>query len=467
MDCSIPINVGYRLFLGQVPYKDFFVTAPPLFYLGSGWAFHLFGVSWNALVSWTIAYFVVMGALQLALLLRSNVNAWTALLVVLAVHAMTSIEVAYPWYNPITAIASAVTVSAVYCVMTRPDPILNWVLLTMALVVTAMSKPNVAGPLLVLSFVILLVQTRHRARLITVSLAATSVTLLLLMTHRVDVLDMVSSYISASSRGRPSLSRFMQDISVGVALFWLCLSLCIVVPTLVLLYVRKSPWILRSYCLGLIAIGLIAFFTNGEHKIVDMPILFMALVISARAPSGSRVASGPGPSRLLLLVGLLLMISGVVLGYQRFRVYSVGPGLFYEDPPEFVVGSENRFFSTMKTGRTFLFTLKEIREVLDRFRAQRQREPKVFFGTRMEFGYAAFGIPPPRRQPIFWWNNGVSYPERHYGEIVGQFREEQFDVCILRQGEFLFIPIEIQLDMHTHSTRTDTGLLTIFVRRTD
>lgn len=467
MDCSIPINAGYRLWLGQIPYKDFFVTAPPLFFLGAGWAFQLFGVTWDALVSWTIAYFVVMGVLQLVLLVRSNINPWMALLIVTAVHAMTSIEVSYPWYNPLTAVAGAVTVSAVYCVMARPRPVVNWLLLTGALVVTALSKPNVAGPLLVLSFVTLFIQTSHRTRLITVSIGSTALTLLLLIAHKVDVLAMISSYLSASSRGRPTLARFMQDISVQVALFWLFLSLCIVIPTFFFLYVSETRWILKTYCLGLVAIGMIAFFTNGEHKIVDMPILFMALVISTRTSDDSLAESSPHSTILLLAVGLLLTLSGVALGHQRFRVYSVGPGLFYEDPPEYLVGRDNSFFATMKAGPTFISSLKEIREVLERFRSKYHREPKVFFGTRMEFGYAAFRIPPPRRQPIFWWNNGVSYHERYYEEIIRQFRQERFDMCILRRDEFLFIPDEIRGEMETRSTRRDTALLTVFLRESD
>ena len=42
-DHSALVDTAWRMFLGQKPYEDFYLTTPISFYVGAGWAFHIWG----------------------------------------------------------------------------------------------------------------------------------------------------------------------------------------------------------------------------------------------------------------------------------------------------------------------------------------------------------------------------------------------------------------------------------------
>jgi hypothetical protein len=108
-DHSALIDMGWRIHLGQKPFRDFPCTMPPLFYLGAGWAFDIFGSSWRSLVAVTSifsfatffwSYFLLEG------ILGDRFGAW---LFALMVQACTTVVVSYWWYNPVTTVIAVLS----------------------------------------------------------------------------------------------------------------------------------------------------------------------------------------------------------------------------------------------------------------------------------------------------------------------------------------------------------------------
>src|SRR5579875_2133758 len=48
-DLSPLIDSGWRVYMGQVPNRDFICTFPPILYLAVALAFHVFGIHWLAI----------------------------------------------------------------------------------------------------------------------------------------------------------------------------------------------------------------------------------------------------------------------------------------------------------------------------------------------------------------------------------------------------------------------------------
>src|SRR5208283_5372101 len=55
-DHSILVDFGWRLYQGQIPYKDFPCTVPIAFPLGAKFAFQWFGVSWRSIIAMTALF---------------------------------------------------------------------------------------------------------------------------------------------------------------------------------------------------------------------------------------------------------------------------------------------------------------------------------------------------------------------------------------------------------------------------
>jgi hypothetical protein len=160
-------------------------------------------------------------------------------------------------------------------------------------------------------------------------------------------------------------------------------------------------------------IGLFAFFTNGESKLTDLPLWFVPLFVLMKAES--RVRRG------LVAYCTAVSLAGLTLGYTRHRVKGIGPDMFWEANGVELLASPPIFFKNFKAGPRFRQAIEEISTHLKTANLT-GREVPVFFGPRIEFGYAAFGLPSPRGFPIFWWWGGVSYPIRDEGIVVERFK---------------------------------------------
>ena len=193
-----------------------------------------------------------------------------------------------------------------------------------------------------------------------------------------------------------------QQKPVGVA--------AIFVPVAMALWLgRRSlrslgPWIPVIALLG----GLYGFITNSEQKLVDMPpvlcaaILLVAELRSPVLPTEGQVFQMPvWWNRCFAFVCVVLGTVGLAQGIARDRVQSIGPQRFFEYEERHTL--TGGFFDGLHCGDIFDEVLKEVAEVL-------RREPSstVWFGPRMQWGYAAFNKPSPLHQPGIWDRSDVA-----------------------------------------------------------
>ena len=60
-----------------------------------------------------------------------------------------------------------------------------------------------------------------------------------------------------------------------------------------------------------------------------------------------------------------------------------------------------------------------------------QEDPgTVFFGPRLEFAYAAFGLPAAPGLPI-WWEPGTAFSQQDEAALIEVWRQKRFNTVIL------------------------------------
>lgn len=443
IDLSHMINLGYRQYLGQIPFQDFYVTSPPLFFLGSKWALQLFGLKWVSYIK-LAALFSFLSFLVHFYVLRSQkfIYSWSLLLAsVTQVTAMVS--VAYWWYNPVTAVLGVLfySVTRLYLVKEKPNALdhLFLVLLTASL---ALSKPNVAGPLIffsVLSVLTLIINKRFSTEkaltFFALGFCSAVLAAAFLYLQKVPLLDLWLGYQSASGRGVPTWLRFIQDMPTAIVYFWIAL---IALILSVLFAFRKSfqesDGSQRVWLVGGLLTAYIAFFTNGEPKLTDLSLLLVPIFLF-----------GEGDLRSLrtrniyaAVVVSTILFTGLYFGYERFRAKVIDDIAIGHRETE--LSHLNTFFEGTYGTPIHEHLLEEINALFGQFQGIWGRRPKVFFGFRLEFAYAAYQVIPQKGLPVFWWCCGVSFPESKIDDVIRSFKEAQYDLLVFKKHEYSYFP---------------------------
>lgn len=479
-DQSVVIGAGYRFCEGQQPYRDFVMTVPVLFYVGAALACSLCGVSWFALIIATGIYAAATySAISWALRQLGLRHRW-AIAIAFTAESLSMVLAAYWWYNPITSITVASFLVLSVVVLQKPNHYAAWALWTLITAILGLAKPNSAGLMLVISAIGFLLRPSVRKKYLICSCGALAIDLSLLFAFRLDPREVFHSYLGAAGRGYPSWERFVQDTPpemVGLALLLIGLTLMpwafagmdrftslafghLTTPHRDDLgRLRVSEWVLF---IGGAAVAFLAFFTNGELKAVDLPMLFLPVALSTLMSAHS------GSARKLYLAFLMIFLSltGFVLGAQRSRVRLIGPGAFYQLPAWGGFSEYSPFFAHLKEGYNLHAVMAAVSELVTHLNAALGSRPKVFFGPRMEFNYAAYRLDSPRGLPLFW-HEGVGYPADLRHQVAAAFRDADFDVCVFLRGDFTHVPVEILSHLESTYQRMDTHALTIFYRRAD
>jgi hypothetical protein len=160
-----------------------------------------------------------------------------------------------------------------------------------------------------------------------------------------------------------------------------------------------GPWIPTFVLLA----GLYGFITNSEQKIVDMPPVLCAVILLV-AELRCSVVAAEGPisqipvwwNRYIALACTILGVTALAQGMARDRIQSIGPVQFFEwdDSRHTIAGG---FFKGVHCGDVFDELLKEVAEVV-----HQNPSSTLWFGPRMQWGYAAFDKPSPLHEPVIW-----------------------------------------------------------------
>jgi hypothetical protein len=462
-DFSILIDTGWRLAQGQQPYRDFVCTLPPGFYLGLKYAFALFGVNWNAQL-WASALFGVVTFAWLCALFSVMLHArMAALLLAFTIESSGMLTLDFWWYNNITALVAAVFLLSCLAYLAQPAAVWIQGSYIASLALLSVMKPNVAGPLITGAAILTLIGTRRRTRFVLLTLLAAGSAFAWLKLNGISVSGMFASYLAAARvRGGFSTFGFREMRLRDLARVIICFA-ALLTPVIVFcprwrdaLRRRNLPAVARPLLFGLAAcVSGFAMFSNGELKDVEWCALIAcgAVLVFGRDVTARRLR------RFYAAFLCALVFSDLYMGAVRLRVEGIGRHTFFEWHDS-AARVDNPFFRDLRASTRFRTVVDQIADAL-------KRNPgPVFFGPRMEFAYAAFGLPSPTNLPV-WWHPGTSFAAGEERALLQAWQAHRFATLVFLKNDFTYYsPQFMNLLSNGYSRDEQYPELTVFHSRT-
>jgi hypothetical protein len=189
------------------------------------------------------------------------------------------------------------------------------------------------------------------------------------------------------------------------------------------------------------------FLTNGESKLVDLPLLLLALWWLASPWAAARVPdAGLLFAPLSAWVGAVIFIFvmfGLTVGSLRERVALIGPPFA---PTLSALPLTTPFFAGFRGSDQLQEIDAEVTGALGQLSPQR-----VFFGPRMQWAYAAHRLLSPTGQPV-WWHPGVSFPSKDEARYVQAWAGDRMDVLVFLRDDYTYLPSSfMELLRHDYS----------------
>jgi hypothetical protein len=461
-DFSILTEIGWRQFLGQRPYVDFPVPTPPGFNLGIKYAFQLFGATWDANLYFTSLFACATLLWIYWLMLQLEFNRLAALATAFAIECQAMLLLSFWWYNNTAIILSAVFLLACLVYARRPRSAAVQLSYFTALTLLALMKPNIAGVAIAGGIVLLLIATDRRLRLVLLTLAAAAAVLAIFAVCRISIPAMLFNYREVTKdRGGLSIFGYLQlgDFEEAAAVRWfIALSL----PWLWLLprtfrLLRQKDF--RGVALHLffplaLLVSVYGLMTNGDFWQVECPPL---LALAAVLTFAMRV---PPPLIRRLFTAMLCagIASNLYIGVARLRVYTIGPGLFFE-----WTGNQNRIPSGalkgMRVGDLILHVQQQIAQVMS------SNPGSTFFGPRIDFNYPVQGVPAPGHFPA-WWHPGTAFGREQVPQFVQVWKDHRFQTLIFLKDDYTMFPPELMAAIANGYLRDDRYPdITVYHRR--
>ena len=426
-DFNILIDAGWRQMLGQVPFVDFVTTNPPGFNLGIKYAFEWFGVSWDANLYFSALFACVTFLWMYWLMVRLSLGRLAAMAVAFAIECAAMLTLCFWWYNNSTLILAAVFFLSCLLYATQSRSIPTQASYLVSLTLLSLMKPNIAGVSIAGGVVLLLVVTERKMRLMLLTLAAAATAVGLLWIEHVSIAAMLASYLSVAKEHLGQSAEFgyrtMSQYEQGSAFIWiglLAVPLFGVVPRIGK-QISGRDW--KGIALSLffplaLAVALYGLATNGEYRDVECTALLAA---GAVLTFGMRW-NGPLLRRVFIAIVCAAMAGDLYYGAARVRVYEIGPHLFFEwrDNGSRVEGG---FLKNMRVSSTMIEVEREAGSALKTYPGP------YFFGPRLEFNYAVFGLPSPVHLPLYW-QAGTSFGLPEEAHLAQVWQEDRFPTLI-------------------------------------
>ena len=171
------------------------------------------------------------------------------------------------------------------------------------------------------------------------------------------------------------------------------------------------------------------------------------------------------------LIWILLFACAVVsvyAGAMRWRVRYIGPDLFYTDEP-LVQIHDIPFFENFWISPRTQTMMAEVKTVLSEkyTRPENWKNAPIYFGPRIGFSYAAFGVASPLDFPI-WWHPNNSFSDIYTDHYIQSFLDHKFEVCIFFGSgtpDVVFLPDPILNSLSTDYNRVDYSDIIVYIRR--
>jgi hypothetical protein len=445
-DFGIVVDLGWRQILGQRPYIDFPVTAPPGFHLGIKYAFELFGVSWDANLYFSAIFACATLLWMYWTMTLLKMGRLASLAVAFAIECAAMLTHCFWSYNNSTLILAAVFLLSCLVAARDPEPAGVQVSYLMSLALLSLMKSNIAGLMIAGGVLLLFVATRRKLRLVMLTLGAVVAALAVLALNHVSVGAMLTSYVSvaggylsvagnaavAPTRGFLTWGPFERHSSA----FWvgvLSLPLLGALPRLGM-QARQRDW--RGMASTLLfplslLVAIYGMLTNSDFRDLECTALLAAGGVIA---FGLRW-NGIFLRRITIAILCASIAGDLYYGAARTFVYLGGPHVFFEwrDNEHRI---DSGFLKNMRVGAPLIEVEHEVKQALD------ANPGPYFLGPRIDFNYAVFGLRSPEGFPPTFCP-GSWFPISAEAQIIQHWQQDRFETLIfLKDQGYPFYPQE-------------------------
>jgi len=445
-DLSAPIDIGWRVMQGQRPYTDFPITYPPAFTIGSIASFRLFGLSYLSLVKINAFYAALTFIWTYFILRVLTGNSLSSLILSFYIQSVSTILCSYWWYNPITEISGIIYFLSAWILLKRPASALSQISYLASLIIFAGMKANLAG-VLILGVTIIFLTTALHWRVLAISGIAFVVFTIFYQLNGLYLADIITSTLAASERASSLKALYQDNLGLAEIIFYIFCIIAILAPFIIAILKSKKTTLLTSRLFWLSILGELASsygeVTNGESRLMDMPLMLISAMfgimeicnLSSIDSQKSFSKEKKAIQSYYLSIALFLLVLGLIFSLNRHRVEIIGYGSFYErqlakqevDVP---------FFKGVYTGPRLVEVVNEIKQLL----TSNQGE-KIYFGPRMGWAYASFGIPSPYNQPPTW-DPGTTFARINESKYIKKWISQNFELLIFLKNDFLYMSPE-------------------------
>lgn len=481
-DGSILINHAWQMILNYLPYEEIVTGWPPLHLIGSAIAFKLWGVKWHSLVMIAALFSFVTYLVHVFVLRELKIGLTQSILLAFTTQVVSMVVISWWWYNHITSILGVLFIFSALLVFENSKSYKNIIIFICSTSLLLLTKPNVGGILLVLVYLIFLSVKKLRKISIYSLLLSFLFILLLLFLSSINPLTMVRSYLHYGDKAINwvrILDFLFFNNSVEAVSTLIMLEPGILGIFLLLRSYRNcnqkegdssaksSPVNLLSdqipLLLGLISIftGFWAMMSNNELNISDTPLILAGIWIiffkfQKYLPTPKLLAD----IRILIFCSVLLLtVSGICYSVLRLRVKGVGVGAFYE-PSQLTTLKSPALFEGLHASPRLVRVINQIEDTLFSNFLDLDSS-SVFFGPRIDFGYAAYGIKPYPGLPTWWEFFKEGEPQTKI--MVERFKEANFKLCIFLYHDYTYLPPSLLEYLSQKYYVYDTQDLTIYV----
>jgi len=439
IDHAILIDSAWRLYQGQVPYQSFCCKLPPGFLIGGVLAFNLFGLRWFSLLLVNALFAIATFCWSAWLLRKFTKDGLVSLFLASLLQVASTVLLSHWWYNTAAVIAGILfPLSAIYF-LSEKRSIAASLSYFGSLLLLVLMKPNIAGIEVVgiTSIVFFASSARKRFQVIFLSGLAGISFIAILSLFNINLNYLLASYSSISQRAF-TFSQFLEKnwhdapiIERGLfVVSWIVLGLL-----LLEMCIRIMPYI--NAIIGIAFIVLLAgiiFIINGtENELVSVQLLVFGVWIVAR----ECLTLGKCINSYRVLIFLCCFLLGASIGETlvRYRVLQAGFCLFFQEETsrERLSGD---FFQRFCGSPIFTELHRELANTIPLFTETRR---SVWFGPRLVWAYADFGLPSPINQPLIW-EKGVLYASQEEDALIQDWEQKKFDVLIFFRDDTVYLP---------------------------
>lgn len=456
-DASPMVNEAYRIYLGQKANIDFFSPFPPLFSWVSSFAIELLGPYWYSF-SVVGAIFATLASVIIFQELRKPIGSLLSFFVAIYAFVATGLFVGFWWHGTTTTLVTVIFFSVL---ANYPQERSNIYFHVKVLVIGAMLfllKPNIALPALLCGYLWLALPNKlggfGSVRISFLQIGLTALTAFLFCKYLIN-LDPVSyiQNVIEISKIRSDSIKILEPTPIRQYLLNVSIIdfLLILGPLVIVLMNRgfrnyfltqqdfcKKKEKSRSFifiAFASVISGVAGIITNGDFPITSYPlIIFGFALIIARDFD----ISMPTRPLLMIIFGLWLVaiVHAAQMGFFRDRVLGAGYKQFWEEPI-FLSRINEGFFKNAEIGPTLIQFMEESKSIIEKYKPK-----KVFFGPRVEFGYAAFALDPAKNIPL-WFDPTAAWLPSESSDLAMKWINSDFEMLIFHRMDVTYMPNEI------------------------